>query len=107
MTWRVYIEDQPWRMACRVHMARVHNDGKMDIVQPLVLESVEQNSVSPETVGVLNDVTREEATEFLRSIMDAAWELGIRPTNFTDHTNELTAVRYHLEDMRMLAKVKP
>lgn len=31
----------------------------------------------------------------------------MRPRGFKDHTNELTAVRYHLEDMRKLALPKP
>lgn len=48
----------------------------------------------------------EEAKDFLQSLMDCGWEAGLRPTGFSDHTNELTAVRYHLEDMRKLAKVE-
>lgn len=42
---------------------------------------------------------------FLRVIVDAAWDAGVRPTKFKDFTNELAAVRYHLEDMRLLARV--
>jgi len=42
---------------------------------------------------------------FLQAMLDAAWEAGFRPKDFKDHTNEFTAVRYHLEDMRKLAKV--
>ena len=47
-----------------------------------------------------------ETDDFLRAIVDAAWDAGIRPTGFGDHTNELKATRYHLEDMRLLAKVR-
>jgi hypothetical protein len=43
---------------------------------------------------------------FLQCIMDAAWELGLRPKRLAEHQSELAAVRFHLEDMRKLAKVK-
>ena len=45
-------------------------------------------------------------TDFLQAASDTAWELGMRPKHFKDFTNELAAVRYHLEDMRLLAKVR-
>ncbi len=54
----------------------------------------------------LQAIPHEEVEDFMRAIMDAAWEVGIRPTGLSDHTNELTAVRCHLEDMRLLAKVR-
>lgn len=54
-----------------------------------------------ETEDGLGDVTG-----FLQAALDAAWEQGLRPTTYADHTNELKAVRYHLEDMRLLAKVR-
>lgn len=43
---------------------------------------------------------------FLQAAMDCAWEMGMRPIGAADATQELAAVRYHLEDMRKLAKVK-
>lgn len=45
---------------------------------------------------------------FLQSIMDFAWEQGMRPKGFDERATEpqLAALRYHLEDMRKLAKVK-
>ncbi len=46
-----------------------------------------------------------DARDFMQAMLGAAWEMGLRPAGFEDHTNELTAVRYHLEDMRTLAKV--
>ena len=107
MTWRVYIEEQPWRNASRIHMDRLRGDGKIDMVMPLHFTTIEEEegALAVEDHGILGDVTRSEIEDFFRGIMDAGWELGIRPTSFKDHTNELTAVRYHLEDMRTLAKV--
>ena len=102
MTWRVYLEDQPWAMASRLHMARYRGD-KIDVVQPLEMKTIEAGLMVQNSVGIFGDVARAEAIEFLQAIMDAAWEQGIRPTNHQDHTNELTAVRFRLEDMRRLA----
>ncbi len=106
MTWKVYLENSPEWGTTRLHMANLKgHDGRVDIVQPLILKTVEQGVLLTGQSGLLGDTTREECKEFLRSLMDAAWDIGIRPIKFTDHTNELTAIRYHLEDMRTLSKL--
>ena len=109
MAWKVYIEDQPAWHSSRIHMANVRDDGKVDIVQPLTLETFKQGVLitAADHGGLLGeDTSRAECEEFLRAIMDCAWEIGIRPNKFKDYTNELSATRYHLEDMRLLAKVR-
>ena len=107
MAWKVYIEDQPAWHSSRIHMANVRDDGKVDIVQPLVLNTIEQGLLASDNGGLLGEgKTHAECQEFLRAIMDAAWGIGIKPSMFIDHTNELKAVRYHLEDMRLLSKVR-
>ncbi|KKK86802.1 hypothetical protein LCGC14_2759590 [marine sediment metagenome] len=107
MAWKVYIENQPAWHSAKIHMANVRDDGKVDIVQPLVLDTIEQGLLASDNGGLLGEgKTYAECQEFLRAIMDATWEIGIRPSKFADHTNELKAVRYHLEDMRLLAKVR-
>lgn len=64
---------------------------------------------APRTVGAMQLTTerREEVDDgmgsFLQAMLDCAWNAGMRPRGFKDHTNELAAVRYHLEDMRKLA----
>lgn len=102
--WKVYVEDKPWEMSATLHMVRDTGDG-LDVVEPLTLKRMDRFGLSAPSRGILGDATREEAFNFLRAIMDQAWEMGIRPTKFKDHTNELKAVRDHLQDMRKLAKV--
>ena len=46
-----------------------------------------------------------DVTSFLQAMVDAAWEVGIRPRSDRNRDAEIEAVRYHLEDMRTLAKV--
>lgn len=106
MTWKVHIEQQPWRMATRLHMVRKRADGRRDVVLPLTMDTAESGDLARDHGGILGDVAHEEAAEFLRAFMDAGWELGIRPTKFASHADELAAVRYHLEDMRQLVGVK-
>jgi len=43
------------------------------------------------------------APSLLRSMFELAWEFGYRPKDAQDRSDELKAVRYHLEDMRTLA----
>lgn len=111
--WRFFVEHKPWDDSSALHIRYVGGEygRERSAVAPLVLVKVEQ--------GVAHDVpalaeTREDVqdgvgdvTGFLQAALDAAWERGLRPTGFKDHTNELTAVRYHLEDMRTLAKLPP
>lgn len=65
--------------------------GLGEVSQPLLFETFEE-----ERDG-LGDVTN-----FLKAIVEAAWEAGIRPDSMKDRQGEIGAVRYHLEDMRAL-----
>lgn len=56
-----------------------------------------------ETYYNVADNIRPSMEDFLQTMLNTAWDFGQRPAGFKDHTNELTAVRYHLEDMRTLA----
>ncbi len=104
--WKAYLDDQPERMARLLHLVREGADGAVTVIQHMVMETVPRGAVFPKTDGVLGMVSREETDDFMRAIMEVAWKAGIRPTGFEDHTSELKATRYHLEDMRLLAKVR-
>ena len=45
----------------------------------------------------------DQAIEFMQAVCNAAYEAGIYPIQLKDKTDELTATKYHLEDMRQLA----
>ena len=103
--WKAYLETQQWRDRRCLHLRRRDPmGGQVGIVQALTMHSVKEGTLIPESDGVLGDFS-DETDDFLRAIMDVAWSDGLRPTGFADHTNELKAVRYHLEDMRLLSKV--
>ena len=104
MTWRAHVHNMPWQQQAALHIWRVLPGGLVDNVEPLVLKSHDPGTLVREDHGAMN-APIEEVDEFLRAVMTVGWERGIRPEGFEDHTNELKAVRYHLEDMRKLAEV--
>lgn len=104
--WKAYLESQPWNMRRCLHIVREEQDRKLGVVQELGFESIQEGMIATRGGGILGDSSLEEVDDFLRAIMDVAWDAGIRPTGVEDHTNELKATRFHLEDMRLLAKVR-
>jgi hypothetical protein len=90
------------RIGTALQIYKQNHDGSADFVSNLTMTHVDAGSCN----GFEPAIPTHETEDFMRAIMDAAWKMGIRPTGFSDHTNELSAVRFHLEDMRKLAKVK-
>lgn len=77
--------------------------------QPFTMKMVDAGHYASESDAMIDDSRTGEYNtvhEFLQAMADAAWEIGIRPQQMEAHQNELKAVRYHLEDMRMLSGVK-
>ncbi len=101
--WDFFVQYMPEYAGHRLAMV-VENGNVRSIVTKVELEEVPRHGVS--SVGADQPIPMGQVEGFLQAAMDAAWGLGLRPTGFKDHTNELTAVRYHLEDMRLLAKVR-
>ena len=79
-------------------------DAGYDVVQTFIIERRERTraTMTPDDVGVLGSSSRDDCFQFLQAVMDCAWENGLRPRGLDDHTNELKATRYHLEDLRSL-----
>lgn len=104
MTWKVYARYEDF--ADRLVIAAAHRDhmGMRSFIQaPLTLRTYDECArIEDADVDLMRDM---DGQAFLQAMLEAAWEIGLRPKDFADHKNELTAVRYHLEDMRMLAKV--
>lgn len=97
--WRVHTRWDPAYQAHDVYLIKVEPDGSEAVVTDFTMKSIPRHGIA-ERIEPIKD-----GDGLLQAIMDAAWEAGMRPRGFKDHTNELTAVRYHLEDMRKLAKV--
>lgn len=108
--WNFFVDDRPWSGERRLFM-RVRNQHLRStaFVAPLVI--VQADPSGPYDVPSLSESAEDrddrlgDVTGFLQAALDSAWSLGMRPSGFADHTNELSAIRYHLEDMRTLAKL--
>lgn len=110
MTWRVHIHDliRTGQLGRRLYVMRENWDGTSDLIaQPVQMESFKQYAFIPEDKYFLSDEQPGIDTRaFLQAMSDAAWEIGIKPKQIEDNSNELKATKFHLEDMRLLAKVK-
>ncbi len=79
------------------------DDGKRFTLR---LDRVECEAGSPTPREQTTILPSHDMNDLLRLFLNLAWNAGLRPDGFEDHTNELKATRFHLEDMRLLAKVK-
>jgi hypothetical protein len=113
--WRVHLENlvRFGMLGYRMYVIRENFDGSFALVKPpLILEAKPPHSFAGPEDALIDDSrvsTYEDRTDvrgFLQAMSDAAWEIGIKPKQMESHASELTAVRYHLEDMRQLAGVK-
>lgn len=104
MKWRFKLDYQPWSDRTRLYIGQIKDQwdrGSSAIVTGITLKTIEGGSYHADDVAL-----GDGGKEFLQAAMDEAWEQGLRPAGFQDFKNELAAVRFHLEDMRLLAKVR-
>ncbi len=79
--------------------------GTTFIAKPLEFEAVGRHGTIS-TTGPTLRLDRDMGREFMQAMMDAAWEMGLRPSGVKDLESTLEATRFHLNDMRLLAKVR-
>lgn len=108
--WAFFVDRRPWDGGTRLFITTREHRGQPAYVLPFTAQSIEPGAVYDVPTLTETRVDTQDAngdvTGFLQAAMDCAWEMGLRPTGFADHTNELMAVRHHLEDMRLLEKVR-
>lgn len=103
--WEFFVESRDYGFQKDLFIRCETGREEYSLVKPLVMERMEFGGPETPTISTAGMGDRNAVIGFLQGALDAAWKLGLRPAAFADHTNELTAVRYHLEDMRALAKV--
>lgn len=113
MGWKFYHRYEVASDAFTLYMRHEDHNGRRSLVVPMQMEVIVPGSKFSglPTMGPRpgdwqsESVPTDDIRGFLQAALDQAWELGLRPKGVTDNTDELAAVRYHLEDMRALAKV--
>lgn len=105
--WKFFLNARPWDSYSELHLRyREGVRGQTLRVVGLTTEVLEEGAPLAEPVLRQSRYDTEDSlgdvTGFLQAALDCAWEHGLRPRGFDDHTNELRATRTHLEDMRAL-----
>ena len=103
MVLKLLAQHNNWNRGVEVAIGSFNSAGDLSgVVQPFVIKAAEPNQlVSPLIVGPL-------AQEFLQSALNAAWEMGMRPTNWRlETTEQVAAMDNHLQDMRRLVFEHP
>lgn len=113
--WQFWVDERPWDRSKRLFAVRSGRsaDGasQREHIHSIVAQPIERGV--PVDVPLLEQSWEDGADGvgdvdgFLQAALDEAWRIGLPPSDqaHADHTNELAAVRYHLEDMRALAKL--
>jgi len=84
----------------------VHVPAQEVYIKPFVFAPVKELEDSGDyTKNCTLSAQYDEFDALLQALVDAAWEQGIRPKGSEDTHGELKATKFHLEDMRTLAKV--
>jgi len=98
----------------RMYVAKEGYGGRSVLMlgSSLTLKTLEPYSVVSDKEAFLDDAkfgyggsNDFPVQDYLQAVVDAAWEVGIKPKQLEDQKNELSAIRYHLEDMRKIAGV--
>lgn len=98
--WKVWIERTDFGGGYDVTMYRkMDEDGAIDLVEPLRLRRVGPHE-SAKPYGPTFSARQGEA--FLRGMLNAIWEMGMRPDGYQDQRETTVATKAHLEDMRAL-----
>lgn len=100
--WVAEAQWNPMKQHHEVYIARNLPDGDREVVVGLELERVAPGFAPSEPT--LSD-TLGDTEDFLRSMLNLAWEAGLRPDGFEDTRREMVATQAHLQDMRLLAGV--
>lgn len=110
--WKAYIDTKDWQGTRDLYITGLGLSNQRIVIEPLIMtDSPYGKLIDKPTLSE----TREEVEDncspvagILQAMLDAAWKLGMRPEGYDvkDSNAEIAAIRYHLEDMRLLAKVR-
>lgn len=119
--WKAFVENKPWSRARALHIHRAGSPPGSTRTWPepdavAIMHTPLFTTIGPGIPYAAEEPPRafleghatpagDEVGDFLQAMLDAAWELGLRPAGYADHKNELAAVRDHLKDMRFLALI--
>ena len=101
MKLKVYCQHEDFANKLNFYIFQDNPDGSRDIctsIDKMEFKKLAEGEPIPITFSLLGSVT----TPFLQAMANTLKEIGIKAEAEPILENELTAVRYHLEDMRKL-----
>ena len=97
--WRVYVKQEPWSDGYDLYIAKEGPSGGLDAVIGFTFKSVGEGlKVSGPAIAGM------ESEQFMRAVMNAAWDLGIRPDGFNDTKESMAATQAHLADLKSITE---
>lgn len=73
-----------------------------DYIVHLDFEKLNHGEIVEPTLRSEGDPGHSRVEAFLRSVLNRAWDMGLRPDGYHDVRESMKATQAHLEDMRML-----
>lgn len=106
MSWKVDHQYNPQTQTISLFIRKWATKGTFHAVQKLEMKIIDAAPGTLLQEVPMLEMPDEDARAFLQAMMEAAWELGLKPRNIGPMENELVATKYHLEDMRKIALSK-
>jgi len=98
MAWKVYIETEDFNFRARLLVGNKSDDGSIEaIVGPVTIHRFQPHESAKDAHFL--DMPSDEMRQFLQAIVDAAWDFGVRASEYAQHSG---AQQKHLADMRKL-----
>lgn len=101
----VYFRYEDFASTLNVYIFSVSHDGARSICTDITNQKFEVVNEGGEVKPTFV-LSRWCAVPFMQAMADTLHEHGFHPSGKPIHENELTAVKYHLEDMRKLVFTK-
>lgn len=108
--WNFFLRNEPWRGHRELFITIPGRPGRVVLPKIKFIEAERGLPHEPALECTLEQLQDEmdPIHGLLQGALDFAWANGMRPTGWKadpDASAELAATRYHLEDMRALAKI--
>lgn len=94
MKWLISAERQIWSDQIAIRIGFVEDDGRRMVAR--------SPSFTPLNDGAYIEPMMSMDVEAAQKLMEELWSAGIRPAAAAGSMGQLSAVQYHLEDMRSL-----
>jgi hypothetical protein len=101
MTWRAHIWPSDYDRTLRLGIAKHNADGSLDVVQAAIIKRHDPSRMV-EADEVFLSLPREEVRSVLRALADAAWEMGIFPSQMDDYRRTNDAQQAQIEYLKSL-----